>query len=86
MHKFEINSGLFPFIYIAVCGGVGDTYTPFPGLSFNIGAVIRRKFGCFKSIGRKRIRFLSNQKRGHISEYLLQKRHGWRKNCLQISE
>lgn len=61
MHKFEINWGVF----LRIAGGWvgGEMYTPFPGLSFNIGAVIECKLGCLKSIGGKRIHLLSNQKK-----------------------
>ena len=86
MCKFEVNSGLFSFIHIALWGAMrGEMCLSFPGLSFNINAIFLCKFGCYKSIGRKRIHFLSSPKRGHISEDL-QKRHGWRKNCWRIND
>ena len=47
MHKFEVNSGLFSFIHIALWGTMGgEMCLSFPGLSFNINAIFLCKSGC----------------------------------------
>ena len=78
MHKFEVSSGLFSFICIALWGAMGEEMClSFPGLSFNIDAIFQCKSGCCKSIGRKRIHFLGNPKRGHISEDWVTAKEAW---------